>query len=176
MICPHTQKLCESSRIDKFLTSQSRRFDSEEKYEFLTTRKNCLTSRVKKGTVTVTTEWQLLGCQSCHFLVVRTDNFDNFLVDNHKVVLVTTVLTTRWQPCFLCACWSYTTTHPGLAEINAPVGPQEVMPLLKDSPLRTIAQCRLGQPISNTWMQVGPMMWCRLGHNRKNTFHPILTQ
>ncbi len=35
--------------------------------------------------------------------------------------------------------------HPGLAEINAPVGPQEVMPLLKE----TIAQCRLGQPISS---------------------------
>ena len=51
-----------------------------------------------------------------------------------------------------------TVNHPGLAEINAPVGPQEVMPLLKDSPLKTIAQCRLGQPISNTWMQVGPMM------------------
>ncbi len=27
--------------------------------------------------------------------------------------------------------------HPGLAEINAPVGSQEVMPLLKDSPLKT---------------------------------------
>ncbi len=32
--------------------------------------------------------------------------------------------------------------HPVLAEINAPVGSQEVMPLLKDSPLKTIAQCR----------------------------------
>ncbi len=27
--------------------------------------------------------------------------------------------------------------HPGLAEINAPIGPQEVMPLLKVSPLKT---------------------------------------
>ncbi len=33
--------------------------------------------------------------------------------------------------------------HHGLAEINAPVGPQEVMPLLKDSPLKTISSCEL---------------------------------
>ncbi len=39
--------------------------------------------------------------------------------------------------------------HPGLAEIIAPVGSQEAMPFLKDSPLKTIAQCRLDQPVSN---------------------------
>ncbi len=70
----------------------------------------------------------------------------------------------------------YLQNTPGLAEINAPVGPQEVMPLLQDSPdspLKTIAQCRLGQPISYTWMQVGPMMWCRLGLNKKSTFRTM---
>ena len=44
----------------------------------------------------------------------------------------------------------YTQCHPGFAENNAPVGPQEVMPLLKDSPKKTIVQCRLGQPIGPT--------------------------
>ncbi len=43
-----------------------------------------------------------LGYLGNNFLVVNADNFDNFLGDNHKVVLLTTILTTRWQPCILC--------------------------------------------------------------------------
>ncbi len=41
-----------------------------------------------------------------HTPVVNADKFDNFLYDNHKSVLVTTVLTTRWQPCVLCVLTS----------------------------------------------------------------------
>ncbi len=37
-----------------------------------------------------------------NFLVVNADNLNKFLDDNHKAVLVTTVLTTCWQPFFLC--------------------------------------------------------------------------
>ncbi len=44
-------------------------------------------------------EW---GGQKLQFTVVNADNLHNFLDDNHKSVLVTTVLTTRWQPCVLC--------------------------------------------------------------------------
>ena len=43
-----------------------------------------------------------LGCQDEDFLVVNADDFDNFLVDNHKVVLLTTHLKTFRQPCVLC--------------------------------------------------------------------------
>ncbi len=43
-----------------------------------------------------------LGCQDENFLVVNGDDFDNFLVDNHKVVLLTTYLNTFRQPCILC--------------------------------------------------------------------------
>ena len=39
-----------------------------------------------------------------HFWVVRVDNF---LDDNHKVVLVTAVLTTRWWPCVLFVIFNY---------------------------------------------------------------------
>ncbi len=35
-----------------------------------------------------------LGCHDENFLVVNADDFDNFLVDNHKVVLLTTHLKT----------------------------------------------------------------------------------
>ena len=38
-----------------------------------------------------------------NFLVVNADDFDNFLVDNHKVVLLTTHLKTFRQPSVLCA-------------------------------------------------------------------------
>ena len=44
-----------------------------------------------------------LGCHSDNFLVVLTDNLDNFLCDNHKVVIVTIRLTTFWQLFVLCA-------------------------------------------------------------------------
>ncbi len=33
----------------------------------------------------------ILGCHDENFLVVNADDFDNFLVDNHKVVLLTTL-------------------------------------------------------------------------------------
>ena len=37
-----------------------------------------------------------------NLMVVKPDNFDNFAGDNHKVVTVTTHLTTYRQPCVLC--------------------------------------------------------------------------
>ena len=43
-----------------------------------------------------------LGCHSDNFLVVPDDNLDNFLDDNHKVVMVTIRLTTVWQLFVLC--------------------------------------------------------------------------
>ena len=43
-----------------------------------------------------------LGFQCDNVLVVNSDNFDNFWGDNHKVVNVTTFLTTFRQPLVLC--------------------------------------------------------------------------
>ncbi len=43
-----------------------------------------------------------LGCHSDNFLVVPNDNLDNFLDDNHKVVMVTIRLTTFRQLFVLC--------------------------------------------------------------------------
>ncbi len=43
-----------------------------------------------------------LGCHSDNFLVVLNDNLDNFLDDNHKVVIVTIRLTTFRQLFVLC--------------------------------------------------------------------------
>ncbi len=43
-----------------------------------------------------------LRCHGENFLVVNADDFDNFLVYNHKVVLLTTHLKTFQQPFVLC--------------------------------------------------------------------------
>ena len=50
---------------------------------------------VRVVTVTVPFLTTLRGYSGNKFFVVNADSFDNFLVDNHKAVLVTMVLTTR---------------------------------------------------------------------------------
>ena len=66
--------------------------------------------------------WQLkVKLHDCghheNFLVVNADDFDNFLVDNHKVVLLTTHLKTFRQPCVLCvarAVWMWNTEYTNI--------------------------------------------------------------
>ena len=43
-------------------------------------------------------------------------------------------------------------SHQWLSEINAPIGYHEVMSLLKDFPLQTIAGCRLGIMFGTGWV------------------------
>ena len=83
---------------------------------FLTT----LRAKLGPKVVTLTTQKLSLGCHwdsaffhlvpklgypGNNFLVVNADNFNNFLDDNHKAVLLTPILTTSWQPCVLCVVW-----------------------------------------------------------------------
>ena len=52
-----------------------------------------------------------LGCHAENVLVVNADDFDNFLVENHKVVLLTTHLKTFRQPYVLCVGVVQATFH-----------------------------------------------------------------
>ena len=62
-----------------------------------------------------------LGCHNENLLVVNVDDVDDFLVDNHKVVLLTTHLKTFRQPFILCealdeGCFNFPSSSNHLEE------------------------------------------------------------
>ncbi len=58
-----------------------------------------------------------------------------------------------------------TTAHPGLSEINAPVGSKEVMSLGRGFPLKTMAGCRFGPTFTSSWVQVGSSLYTAAQHH-----------
>ena len=66
-------------------------------------------------------------------------------------------------------------SHPWLSEINAPVGYQEVMSLMRDYPMLTIAGCRLGITFICTWMRVRYLCGCRTFSCRKFTLNEFVS-